>query len=176
MSEHRTLYVDPGIRGSGAALFDASNQLIAAAYVKNPEREGNGPAECVSMARAIVEWSKLGWVQPRKLSRLAVEWPRIYTAGKLQGDPNDLAGLVGVDCALAGILSIPVKRYFPDEWKGQTPKDVMNARVLERLTEAEKTRITSPPSLLHNVLDAIGIGLHDLGRLTRQRVFPGEGE
>lgn len=169
----RVLCIDPGIRGSGAALFSSTGkQLVRAAYVKSPARAGNGPAECLSMAHAIKAWCVFYGVDCSP-ERLVVEWPRVYTTSKMQGDPNDLLGLVGVDCALAGLLCVPVERYFPDEWKGQAPKEVMNERVKLRLSADELARIDAPASLLHNVLDAVGIGLHYLGRLQRTRVFPG---
>jgi len=48
----------------------------------------------------------------------------------------------------------------PREWKGQVPKDVHHARLVKTLTPDEMAMVerAAPPSLRHNVLDAIGIG------------------
>lgn len=98
---------------------------------------------------------------------LAIEVPQIYQ-GKIQGkDQNDLVDLaicVGW-CELA--CCGPVTRYRPREWKGQTSKKLDNKRTLKVLSEPEKAVIDASdirPSLRHNILDAIGIGLRHLGR------------
>jgi hypothetical protein len=48
----------------------------------------------------------------------------------------------------------------PREWKGQVPKDVHHARLVKTLTPEELAMVeaSAPPSLRHNVLDAVGIG------------------
>jgi hypothetical protein len=48
----------------------------------------------------------------------------------------------------------------PREWKGQVPKDVHHARLVKTLTPDELAMVeaSAPPSLRHNVLDAVGIG------------------
>lgn len=163
----RRLTVDPGIRGCGTALFDAST-LLRAAYVRNPCKSGNGPHECREMAWQVALWVK-GYVPVREI---IFEWPRVYTAAKLEGDPNDLPPLVGIDCAIAAFFpGVPVLRYFPEQWKGTTDKEVMNARVMSRLSDVERGRVEDAGHLTHNVLDAVGIGLHHIGRLVRRRVF-----
>jgi hypothetical protein len=44
---------------------------------------------------------------------------------------------------------------------------VMNARVLGRLSEEELSKIEHVGAKDHNTYDAIGIGLHHLGRLRK---------
>lgn len=58
----------------------------------------------------------------------------------------------------------------PVQWKGSVPKEIHNARVLARLSDAELRAIPKlPKSKLHNVIDAIGLGLWALGRMTQER-------
>ena len=53
----------------------------------------------------------------------------------------------------------------PHKWKGNLPKHVTEARVLQTLTREEKGVIPRiGKNLIHNVYDAIGIGLYHLGR------------
>ena len=55
----------------------------------------------------------------------------------------------------------------PREWKGQVPKDICNKRTIARLSDAERTILTKKSyrkTILHNLLDAVGIGLWALGR------------
>ena len=158
----RFLAVDPGLRGCGVALFDDS-ALQWASYVENIMRDGRGPPRHGAMARRVhnVVSSQFGFVK-----NLVVEFPRIYPKGPKdrRSDPNDLLDVAGVAGALAAIYE-EVCWVFPQEWKGQVPKEVMNARVMKRLTPEEAGRIVSVGSKDHNTLDAVGIGLHHLGRL-----------
>ena len=156
------LAVDPGIRGSGIAVFNHGT-LVHASYVRSTRAHGDGPAEVLAMAQAIMTRCTNHFLA---VTEIVVEWPQVYRAGKLKGDPNDLLPLAAVAGALAAIKSGAISsRYRPNEWKGQLPKDVANARVLARLTAFEHPTIESTPKPhLHNVIDAIGIGLHHLGR------------
>jgi hypothetical protein len=97
-----------------------------------------------------------------------VEAPRIYGRRQWKGDPNDLikvALLAGMALAALSQHCIP-EIVYPSVWKGQRPKDVDNKYTLELLSETERVYIENsfPKSKLHNVIDAIGIGLWKLGR------------
>ncbi len=63
----------------------------------------------------------------------------------------------------------------PNDWKGSTSKDVSHARLWAKLDAHEQGVVDAAfrahpgrnglaPSKRHNVLDAIGIGLHGVGR------------
>lgn len=108
---------------------------------------------------------------------LVVEWPRVYAsrirAGEAKGDPNDLLALAGVVSAIAAHWEKrgSVFSYVPSEWKGQIPKDICGARIMNRLSVAEGSLITAvkPASKRHNTIDAVGLGLHHLGRGVLQK-------
>lgn len=167
------LAVDPGIRGCGAALF-AGGRLIECAYVASPCRGGERAAECATMA----SWVAGSYNGRYRVSELAVEWPRVYAsrirAGEAGADPNDLLALCGVNAALAALLApAAASSYAPSEWKGQMKKGPSHLRVESRLG-AEEREVYEAGSLGcrgHNVRDAVGIGLHHLGRLDRKRVI-----
>lgn len=158
--------IDPGLRHCGVAVFEAG-ELQCAALVKNRDLVSRGPS-----AHAEMAWQVLHWLSAWDLDRaiLVLEWPRIYPgSGQRKGDLNDLLELAGVDSAIASKLGAflgEVTCYAPAQWKGQVPKRIMNDRVLKRLTPREAARIIHPKD--HNVLDAIGIGLHRLERLDRK--------
>ena len=56
---------------------------------------------------------------------------------------------------------------MPHQWKGCVPKAIHQPRILAKLTDAERAlvELVHPPSLVHNAVDAVGIGLFTLGRL-----------
>jgi hypothetical protein len=63
--------------------------------------------------------------------------------------------------------------YTPSAWKGQVPKSVHHARILAALSYEEQSRIPKlPTSKLHNVLDAVALGLFHVGRVKRGGVRP----
>lgn len=162
------LAIDPGIRGCGAAVFDGT-ALHWAGYVRNTATTGNGPFECASMADAVARE-----LVTHTVTRLVLEWPQIYRAGKGKGDPNDLLCLAGVDAALAGWFRAPGTHVRPRAWKGTIDGDKLIKRIKMRVTPAERLCVVLPcPSLEHNVWDAIGLGLWAVGRLTRTRIYPG---
>lgn len=120
-----------------------------------------------AMARAVHAWA------PSSLERVVVELPQIYPRGhhlspKAGTDPNDLLHLAAVVGALGAIFSSVSDVVFvlPFEWKGQVPKKIHHERALSKLSPNELLLVPKlPASKLHNVLDGIALGLHDVGRL-----------
>lgn len=163
------LAVDPGARGAGVAAF-AGGLLRRAAYVENTARRGADAAACRSLAVAVRRYfDAIGRVE---FTEVACEWPQVYAPGKQKGDPNDLLALVGVSVGICALYAgADVSSYLPAQWKAQMPKGVAHERVLARLSAEERNEIWLPSAkgLQHNVLDAIGIGLHHLGRFERHR-------
>jgi hypothetical protein len=163
----RMICVDPGLRGCGVAEFVEGN-LTRAAYVKNPRAEGRGYAAHASMAGAIYNW-----VGKPVVDKFIIEHPRIYPGSAQQkGDLNDLLDVVGVGSAIAASFpEYTVDSVFPSDWKGQVPKDVMTARISKAILQNERACIEKcPASLMHNLLDAVGIGLWKLSRINQRTV------
>lgn len=190
-TDRRFAALDPGVRGCGVALYDWG-ELVACGYVPNPaEWEGDAQlGALVEMGVAVDVWVEEHWPEATRTElsdpwSVVFEWPQVYTAGKLRGDPNDLLPLAGIGMWLWGRRGLDPghARYRPAEWKGQLPTggkrgaaDVVEARVRGRLG-AEELRVLEAGllnvarSLRHNVVDAVGIGLHHLGRFERRRVI-----
>lgn len=150
--------------------------LQAAGLPKNPERQGGemSLASWASMAFAVREW-----LRPRlgdEPFQLVIELPRVYAAAHQKGDQNDLIQLAGTVGMLGGFLpGVSSRRsIYPRDWKGSLDADAFIERIKQRLDAAEHLRVELPStsSLQHNVWDAIGIGLHALGRLAPHHVFP----
>lgn len=86
--------------------------------------------------------------------------------------PNaaDLIAVSHTGAFVAGALR-PVVLLYPTaaEWKGSVPKRIHHPRIAAKLTDAERAVVASvavrvPASLLHNVWDAVGLGLWGLRR------------
>ena len=154
------LAIDPGLRACGVAWFE-KGILIKADLVSVKTMESDAKA-FLEMANAV------GAASP-PVTHLAIEYPQQYSRAITPRE--SVQKLVGVIGALAVTFSDSKTEYYlPRQWKGQVPKAVMHRRVLGRLTEAEQGLIPElPVSKLHNVLDAVGIGLHHVGRLKRKR-------
>lgn len=161
---------DPGLRACGVAVFQ-DGVLVHAALVKNPVKKARGPEAWWGMADAVRThiWESDSFrLVPRTY---VLEVPQVYRFGKSRTDPDDLIQLAGVGGAVGAVLR-PKEAYgyYPRQWKGQVPKEVMVARIEGRLTPEEVKAIQPvAASLRHNVLDGVGLGLHHLGRLGRTR-------
>ncbi len=74
---------------------------------------------------------------------------------------KDLIAVATVGAAVAS-MKCDFVRYVPArEWKGQVPKDIHHTRILDKLT-IEELPLASKAN--HDTLDAIGLGLFQLGR------------
>jgi hypothetical protein len=139
------LAYDPG-RDCGWAVFDEQG-----VYVRGGVR---GVPDATGVRQAIIER------------------PQVYRASRSKGDPNDLITLaIGVGRMQERLESkgVTVELVLPATWKGQIPKEVHHRRILEVLTATERTRLSASlsgiaPSIRHNLLDAVGLGLWFLRR------------
>lgn len=165
--------VDPGLRGCGLAFFDLdTKKLILAEYVRNTERHGFDFVAARAMTLQIrISVVRFGMEQPE---RFWGECPVSYQAGAQKGDQNDLIHLAGFVYMIAGAFeNSALCQYTPREWKGTIEKEQMADRIIGRLDAAENAAVRQAGVLTHNIWDAVGIGLHALGRLERKRVFGG---
>lgn len=107
---------------------------------------------------------------------LVIEFPQVYATRYQKGNQDDILQLAGVVGALVHSIEAAVTiLYRPREWKGQVPKDIHNARVLASLSPPEKAAIAEcAPSLLNNVVDAIGIGRYFLSTISRKQTLHSE--
>lgn len=192
------LGIDPATHGTAGALF-IKGVLVAAAYCKNKLNEGDIVHRCAHSALAVTEWAKgVLYHHPdteeyASVDLIVVELPQIYARGqnKTKGDPNKTClPLAMVDGALAALFPYAqTHSYQPHSWKGTTEKPkrsydengkeavyVIKKRVVDRLTPAEQRTIEWGKNVERtwDIADAIGVGLHHLGRFERARVFARE--
>lgn len=182
------LAVDPSIVSPGAALF-RHGILIAAGrvrVVKTP-KEMDRLMRALSVADAIATWyteRSDGMIA----QQLAFEWPQIYADGKGKGDPNELLAMVAVNAALLTAMfvmgatrgcQVSATTYKPADWIGQLPKTTRGKasaspraqRIYSRLSPVEFTHVPDQ----HDAIDAVGLGLHHLGRLGVRRALSSGG-
>ena len=136
------------------------------------------------MVDAVARWAARA--VGARIDQLFVELPQGYDPthqkkNKRGTDPNDLimlAAVVGGITASAEFYALPHRLALPHEWKGTIPKEIMHARAVGTaapgevnplggvLTPAELAAIPNiAKSKLHNVLDAVCMGLVMAGRL-----------
>lgn len=177
------LTIDPALGttgGTGLAWWE-EGELLGACVIR-PERVPDKAERCRRLvAAAVATLHSYGPLVRVDLDAYAkrfappaltiYEWPQIYVGSP--NDPNDLLGLVGVGAAIASAVGSKQARcILPREWKGSLDGDAMAERIESRLTEKERARIEPcAPSMRHNVLDSIGIGLFYFGRLERKRAL-----
>ena len=187
------LAVNPGARGCGVAYFRRG--LLAWAELATSPSMDRGASGWVAMAREIpalfrsvkvleqtsttrstVSGYRVDYVDGSEDFALAVEGQQIYARGK--GDQNDIVLLAAVAGAVAmQFQGCPEMRsYLPNEWKGDVPKPkrrrdpyIVAERCRHRLTPAELAGVKLPDDVERqwHTWDAVGIGLHHLGRWYR---------
>lgn len=138
----KLITVDPGVKKSAIALWSYQDELLFADDLSNSE-----------VTRILIKLRSV---------RLLVETPVLYLyQRKKHKDVGDLARVA--KCFKA--ISKRGEGVQPSVWKGQVPKKVHGARIIEALKKEEIEKAMSIKN--HNTIDAVGIGLWALGRLSR---------
>ena len=152
--------IDPGLNHCAMSTW-VGDKLQAACLVRQKYEPG--------MERAD-KWRIIGKAVGSLIpagADLVIEVPQIYTRQHSKGDPNDLIDIAGVAGAIIGAAPARSVEWspLPKEWKGNLPKEVTAQRVMNALRPDEHKAIQPcPPSLMHNVYDAIHLGLVYLKR------------
>lgn len=111
-------------------------------------------------------------------AEVLVEVPAYYPHGRSPAPANDLirlayrAGrLAQAVVAALGEREVRVVEISPASWKAQVPPALLAERVRARLEPDELALVLdtvgTQKSKEHNVLDAVGMGLHHVGRMGR---------
>ncbi len=152
----RLVSIDPGTRFTGYAWFN-DKRLVDCGIIK-----AKGLA--LMLVRCRYYFEECAHV----VAPLAViEKPQVYTQRKMKGDANDLITIALVAGYCASFFENS-EFVLPRTWKGTVDKDVMCKRIVNRwMNEREQEILGSkgiPKSQINNTIDAIGVGLHHLGR------------
>ena len=155
--------VDPGVNATGLAVFE-DEELVGVRLLRA------GSLRHMISVLVNEEWP----VQFGYPETVIIEQPTVYRRGG-KGDSKDLisvAIVAGAAAAAYGCESLDqtIKFVEPRTWKGSVPKKVHNERILDKLRILELQYFNMciddvPSSLAHNMIDAVGIGLYDLGRM-----------
>jgi hypothetical protein len=173
--------IDPSIVSPGVAVF-RNGILIANACIKVKPQDVNEGTRAQIAADAVCLWlheqSQRLRIAFKDLS-IAYEWPQIYQEDG-PAVANAVISMAAVDAAVTMACRMRyglqmVHSYKPAEVWGQLPKSKSGsywkcprgARIKSRLSELELTIAVDQ----HDAGDAVGLGLHSLGRLGLRRVF-----
>jgi hypothetical protein len=145
------LAVDPSIRNAGWAEYSNGRLTSCGLWrTKTP------------WPRCLVELSELAGAFAAQTAPhvLVVEWPQVYGGKRNHHDLLKLAASVGV---VAGTFVLPkLELVEPRIWKGRTEKSLHARHAVGVLSAKERAVLSAcgaPPSLMHNVIDAVALGL-----------------
>lgn len=159
--------IDPGLRHCGYAVF-AEGRLVRAGLARNPVK--TEPPNAWRTMASVFERAARG-------GGLVIEC--------MQADGRthraQIASILDVSAVAGGIVSVggwsQVAGFAPKEWTRGIPKAPRGKRVLSRLDDAELTVLDGSECDLEaasrgkitgatdHIMDAVGLGLHYLGRL-----------
>jgi len=137
--------IDPGVKKSAVGIINGKNKAIFGGFVYN------------DTSQKIYETFNRIW-KKTPYDLCIIEQPdRVDQKSTLK----DILNLMYVVGALSqhhfNLETILVK---PLEWKGQTPKDVTQNRVLEKIKNVKQFTNRWPQSIRHNLFDAFGLALY----------------
>lgn len=172
----KTLAIDPGLDGLGCALFDGP-ELLQAWYSPGPPRaRTNGIARdgAGNLERGPRVWravaGSIAWLNDSpstRPDRVVVELMKVYVGSRRANDAADLIELSGVNgCVVASFPCADIGGVLARDWKGQVPKPVMLGRIREWLARRawfDRVLVPEKASLVHNAIDAAGLGMVALG-------------
>ena len=156
------LAIDPGVHHHGLALFE-DRVLIRCAGVRGPAGKDALAVSASLLARLTAEWADLHW---RTRPCVVAELPQDRSQDRVP-----VGDLISLTCVLGwtlGTIGRPAYLISPADWKGSIPKSKHQPRIIAALSEAERALIPTG-ALAHNAIDAVGIGLWALGRISGGR-------
>ncbi len=171
--------IDPGVHNMAIAVFGDNGVLLEAwnetdarsafegLLNETLERWGSPSVRLINRLQSHVRLERNCIVGERQV---------VYPGAKgLKTNPNDLLDLAMCAGAFYGALCVDMHASLtlvaPAEWKAQVPKNITWKRIEALLKPGESLGIKKGGEM-HNVYDAIGIGLFALGRAKKGMVRP----
>ena len=151
------LSIDPGKQHLAYALWQR-DALTRAHLIRLPQSMRTAS----KWERAIYFYEEIRDFLPEREFEIALEDMEFRNIAAA----NNVIELQAIAAITTGLLMPEAVTYYrPSQWKGSVSKGGTKAHVERTLTSAERLLIPKlPPSLIHNVYDAIGIGVRHLGR------------
>ena len=171
--------IDPGVHSMAIAVFEEGGTLQDAWN----ENRALHPEDTYSFNEIVEHWGSPHLRLVNRLQSLVGMRPGIvgerqvvYPGARgLKTNPNDLLDLAMCSGAFYGALCVEMRSNLtlvePAEWKAQVPKDITRERI-EKLLMGKELNVIKKGGEMHNVYDAIGIGLFALGRAKKGMVAP----
>jgi hypothetical protein len=159
----RVLFVDPGLNGTGWAVFLDIGPVVTNAAPKPPKRTGvirHNPADKPWELRAHEIAGRVkDLIEIFEIQKTVIEFPGLWTSGKSMasattGDLFKLTYLIGA----MGLFAETPLLISPQEWKGQLPKEIVIARI-KKLWPAYQEK--------NHEADAVGMGFALQGFLNK---------
>lgn len=174
------LAIDPSINSCGVAMFQHGKLSAVKTITAQSDWSNDDVAKrCLRMGQEVVAWIHDLGIVP---DVLAAEWPQTYpnASPKINQSLIGLSGVIGV---VSGILALglasrdqtlEVVSFLPAEWTHRLPKtkkgdprDSVRGRNIARRLDPLELTLFQTAKLNHDSVDAIGIGLHAVGRPTK---------
>lgn len=156
--------IDPSINACGYAIHEVSTGKLVDYGLISPKhamRAKDKLNDYLSKSRYVMDQVKElldAYDNIELVTEVPDHWGAQGYEARESGSIYKLTFVCGMICA----LSKDVMTYLPREWKGQRSKDVMRRR-LGKFFKDEKIKL-DVDEINHNVLDAIQIGRHHIGK------------
>lgn len=149
--------VDPGLSGTGVAIWLGRDPAPITVNISPRKDDWQDTLCCI-----VHDFRYL--LDANKIEAVYYELPAFMKSATAANARQDIVKLTLLAGALHGIsLPLPVTPVPIINWKGQVSKEMMNDRVIRRMTKLGWTDATKKRTT--HELDAIGIGMYIQGLL-----------
>lgn len=152
----KILTVDPGISGSGWALFnDGEHTPLCTGYHIPKGKDWEGKLE-----NLIKAFDKV-FVEHNHITAAYIEWPAFWSTSQRSIAAVNSGALLKLAAVCGGIYAISLSHdadvflMTPSQWKGQLPKTLVDSRIRKCLGRTYRDHES----------DAVGMGLFLMGVL-----------
>lgn len=166
-SDDNVLAIDPGRKKLAWALFTNGKLNMAGVYRFKPNQNPDLNEIIAGFTKQLAQgFSELDLTP---CSVAVVERMKVYPGKGSKGDQNYLLDLQAIGTAVGSKLAVNLRLVYPIEWKKNQPKDVSHRKIRSALSSEETTTLKEAEedvglTYLADLLDAVGIGLFQLGR------------